>query len=359
MGKKSKFKKLQRKKYKFNKKKPSKNRIKNSSNNEKDKDNFNNVKKIKDKALMHRRKALRRKMKNFQKKNKNLFNVEHEYLDDIFMNQEDIERLPHDKFTIYQIPHTQEENNKYLPLLIDDSDIILELLDSRDIFHSRNNQIEDLINRNEKKLLIYILSKSDLVSSEYLSKIKNSLHKENNNPVINISSLKRETIQDLIIELKKYIEIFKEKINTEKIIKIGIIGAPNVGKNSLIQSLELIVNSNCNEKYIFFDEDNSFCINSVFCTIFDEDGEKNCLISKMNKNIKDIKEPKNIIENLMDYINKDNLKDIYELKKTPENLEDFICLIKQKYEFENEDLSIRKILGDIITGKIKYKINVN
>ena len=359
MGKRSKFKKLQRKKYKLNKKKPSKKRNKNSSNNEGDKDNFNNLKKIKDKALIHKRKALRRKMKNFQKKNKNLFNVEHEYLDDIFMNQEDIERLPHDKFTIYQIPQTPEENIKYLPLLIADSDIILELIDSRDIIHNRNNQIEDLINRDEKKLLIYILSKSDLISHEYLTKIKNILHKENNNPVINISSLKRETIQDLIVELKKHVEIFKEKIKSEKIIKIGIIGAPNVGKNSLIQSLELIVNSNCNEKYIYLNEDNSFCINSVFCTLFDEDGENNFLISKMNKNIKDIEEPKNIIKFLMDYINKDNLKDIYELKKAPENLEDFICLIKQKYEFENEDFSIRKILGDIITGKIKYEINVN
>ena len=148
-------------------------------------------------------------------------------------------------------------------------------------------------------------------------------------------------------------------MGSEKLIKIGIIGAPNVGKNSLIQSLELIVNSNCEEKYIYFNEDKSFCINSVFCNLFDEKEENNFLISKKDKNVKDIKEPKNIIQNLLNFVNKDNLKDIYELKKIPENLEDFICLIKQKYEFENDDMSIRKILGDIITGKIRYEINVN
>ena len=55
----------------------------------------------------------------------------------------------------------------------------------------------------------------------------------------------------------------------DKIIKIGIVGAPNVGKNALIQSLELIVNSNCDEKYIYLDEEKTFCINSFPCLVFD------------------------------------------------------------------------------------------
>ena len=144
--------------------------------------------------MIHKRKQLKRKLRNIRKKNKNknLFNVEHEYLDeieDMLMYPEEIEQLPHDKFIPYPIPNTQDENKNYLPLLISESDIILELLDSRDIIHSRNKEIEDLINKNEKKLLIYILTKSDLVSQEYLSKIKNSLAQENNNnPIISISS---------------------------------------------------------------------------------------------------------------------------------------------------------------------------
>ena len=105
------------------------------------------------------------------------------------MNPEDIERLPHDKFTIYPTPLSVEENKNYLPLIISDSDIILELLDSRDIIHSRNKEVEELINKNENKILIYVLTKIYLVSKDYLLKIKNKLQKENNNIIITISSI--------------------------------------------------------------------------------------------------------------------------------------------------------------------------
>ena len=352
MGKKSKNRKIKRKKLKSNKNKS-------NSNSEKDRVNSNNeFKPKKNKSLLHKRKEFKRKLKRIKKKNKKLFNVEHEYLDEleeIFMNPEDIEHLPHDKFTTYPTPYTVEENKNYLPLLISDSDIILELLDSRDIIHSRNKEIEDLINKNEKKILIYVLTKIDLVSNDYLLKIKNILHKENNNEIIPISSIMRETIHNFLDELKKCIA----KINENKIVKIGIIGAPNVGKNAFIQSLELIVNSNCQEKYIFFDEEKKFCINSVPCTIFDEKEENNFLISKKCKNVKEIKEPKKLLENLINTVNINLLKDVYDLEKVPENLDEFISAIRLKYEFENDDLSLRKILDDIIRGKIKYEIKID
>jgi len=181
------------------------------------------------------------------------------------------------------------------------------------------------------------------------------LQKENNNLIITVSSLKRETIQFFLDELKKIIS----KLNLKKLIKIGIIGAPNVGKNSLVQSLELIINSNCLEKYIFFEDEKNFCINSVPCAIFDEKEENNFLISKKCKNIKDIKEPKKLLDNFMNIVNKNYLKENYDLEKEPENLDEFISAIKLKYEFENDDLSIRKIIDDIIRGKIKYEIEIN
>ena len=355
MGKKSKKnKKFKKKKLKQNKN----NQTKENINYQKDISNSNEFKPKKDKAFLHKRKEFKRKLKKIKKKNKKLFNVEHEYLDeldDIFMNQDDIERLPHDKFVTFPIPNSLVENKIYLSSIISDSDIILELLDSRDIIHSRNKELEDSINKNENKILIYVLTKTDLVSNDYLLKIKNILQKENNNLIITVSSLKRETIQFFLDELKKIIS----KLNLKKLIKIGIIGAPNVGKNSLVQSLELIINSNCLEKYIFFEDEKNFCINSVPCAIFDEKEENNFLISKKCKNIKDIKEPKKLLDNFMNIVNKNYLKEIYDLEKEPENLDEFISAIKLKYEFENDDLSIRKIIDDIIRGKIKYEIEIN
>ena len=331
MGKKSKKnKKFKKKKLKQNKN----NQTKENINYQKDISNSNEFKPKKDKAFLHKRKEFKRKLKKIKKKNKKLFNVEHEYLDeldDIFMNQDDIERLPHDKFVTFPIPNSLVENKIYLSSIISDSDIILELLDSRDIIHSRNKELEDSINKNENKILIYVLTKTDLVSNDYLLKIKNILQKENNNLIITVSSLKRETIQFFLDELK----------------------------NSLVQSLELIINSNCLEKYIFFEDEKNFCINSVPCAIFDEKEENNFLISKKCKNIKDIKEPKKLLDNFMDIVNKNYLKENYDLEKEPENLDEFISAIKLKYEFENDDLSIRKIIDDIIRGKIKYEIEIN
>ena len=318
------------------------------------------------KEMRHKKKELRRKIKKIRKKNKKKagskkFDVDYQYLEeieDIFM-QEDLERLPHDKFTIYNVPTSTEENKKYIPILIEESDIILELLDARDIYHTNLSQIEDMINNNEKKLLIYVITKSDLVSEEYICKIKKYLEERNNNknPVIISSSLMREKIQHLFNELQTHIKNIKEKNNDKNIIKIGIIGAPNVGKNSLIQSFELIVNSNCDEKYIYFTEEKDFCVNSVPGTIFDEDEKNNFLISKKFKEVKDIPEPINLIKNLLDIVDKGKLQNIYELNKAPDNLDEFIALVKEKYNFEDNNITISIILSDIITGKISYEVN--
>ena len=81
----------------------------------------------------------------------------------------------HDKFATFPIPFSLIENKIYLTSILSDSDIILVLLDSRNIIHSRNKEIEESINKKEIKILIYVLTKIDLVSNDYLLKIKNIL----------------------------------------------------------------------------------------------------------------------------------------------------------------------------------------
>ncbi len=364
MGKKVKTKKVKRRKFKSLKRKDN-----NSEIVTKEKDNKKSRRNKITKKLLKKEKELKKKLKKIRRKNRKNKNKEdednmdlgYEYLDDLFMNQDDVDRLPHDKFFTYSIPTTEEENKDYIPLLISESDIILELLDARDIYHSRNTQVEELINSSENKLLIYILNKSDLVSNEYLLKVKKILNndsKKNKNPIIDISSLLRETIQNLFVLIEKQVENLQKKLKEEKTIKVGIIGPPNVGKNSLIQSLELLTDANCTKKYIYFDESESFCINSVPGVLFDEKEENNFLISKKYKDLKDIEEPKKLIKNLMKYIDKNKLKDIYEFEKIPNNLDDFIKLIMEKYEFKEDNRSILKILEDIITGKITYEIEI-
>ena len=288
--------------------------------------------------------------------------LDEEAYQDFYFYENDIENLPHDKFDIYETPKTIKENEEYLKKLIDESDIILELLDARDIYYSLDNKkVEKLIN-NENKLLIYIINKIDLVSQNYIKKMANQLSKECNKkyPVLLTSCLIREKIKELYDNINDEISKFKLGIKTPKkknsLFKVGIVGMPNVGKNSFIQSFELLANSNCNDKFIFFEENKIFCLNSVPATIYGAN-ENNYLISKRYKNIEDIPNPINLLTNLFKYIDENAIKDIYGLSKTPENLQNFITNLKKKLSMKNEKQVLQQILRDIICGKISYEVN--
>ena len=363
MGKKNKSKKNKHKKGKSSLKKDENNiNVKNSDISENHGENKFKL----SKKFLHKKKEMKRKIKRLckqKKKNEKNKEIDLRYFDgfeDFLMEQEDLDKLPHDKFTPYIIPTTIKENKEYIPKLISESNIILELLDARDVYHSKNETIEDIINLLDEKLLIYVITKCDLVSEEYINKIKNYLEtkNDNKNPIIITSSLIREKIQNFFNELQEQIKLFQEKNKEKNVIKIGIIGSPNIGKNSLIQSLELFVDVNCEEKYIYFNKEKNFCVNSVPGIIFDEDENNNFLISKLYKNINEIDEPIKLIDNLLDVVNKNVLKDIYELKKIPETLDEFIILLKERYEFRDNKTAILKILNDIITGKIYYEVNI-
>ncbi len=111
-------------------------------------------------------------------------------------------------------------------MIIGQSDIILEVLDSRLIDLSRNKYFENKIIKNNK-ILFYVINKSDLVNLRYLLKKRKEI--EN----CYIVSCKKKYGIDLL--RKKLISIAR-KLEKEKVF-IGIIGYPNTGKSSLINAL--------------------------------------------------------------------------------------------------------------------------
>ena len=127
------------------------------------------------------------------------------------------------------IKNMRKQRGKYPELIlkiIQDSDIILEVLDARFIEETRNTEIEEQIKGQGKKL-IYALNKSDLL----LKKEK----KINLDYSILVSCKERSDIR----KLRELIKILSKKIKKpfgEKII-VGIIGYPNTGKSSLINLL--------------------------------------------------------------------------------------------------------------------------
>jgi len=106
--------------------------------------------------------------------------------------------------------------------IIEDSDIILEILDARFPRETRNKEIEEYIKSQGKKL-IYVLNKSDLVKL---------MKKAFLFPSIYVSSRKRTGGKDL----RNIIKIEAKKIKKEK-VSVGVIGYPNTGKSSIINLL--------------------------------------------------------------------------------------------------------------------------
>tara|TARA_Y100000310_G_C20696751_1_gene826245 strand:- start:3877 stop:4614 length:738 start_codon:yes stop_codon:yes gene_type:complete len=111
--------------------------------------------------------------------------------------------------------------------VIDNSDIILEIIDARFIKETRNKDIELRI-KKRNKILIHVINKCDFVNKGYLNKFKNSLE----NCVF--VSAKEHLGMSL---LREKIKILASQNNLKKPI-VGVIGYPNVGKSSLINSLK-------------------------------------------------------------------------------------------------------------------------
>nr|XP_060621862.1 guanine nucleotide-binding protein-like 3 [Anolis sagrei ordinatus] len=142
--------------------------------------------------------------------------------------------------------------------VIEASDIVLEVLDARDPLGCRCPQVEKLVNQsNGKKKLMLILNKIDLVPKENLEKWLTSLNKEL--PTVAFKSATQ--LKDRTVQQKKhtkrhsvYTELTRSNMcygsecllkllqehstGKEKAIQVGLVGFPNVGKSSIINSLK-------------------------------------------------------------------------------------------------------------------------
>lgn len=122
--------------------------------------------------------------------------------------------------------------NKYQRIVngvIKKADIILFILDARMVEETRNPGLEKRV-KEMGKPLIYVITKSDLIED----KAEVEKYKKTLKPCVFISSTKYYGVK-----------ILKEKIMIEgkragikyTVIKVGIIGYPNVGKSSLINAI--------------------------------------------------------------------------------------------------------------------------
>ncbi len=117
---------------------------------------------------------------------------------------------------------------KHVNNIIDASNLIFEIIDARYPEKTRNFELEKKILKKGKKLII-IINKSDLVEKEKIENDKEKLFNKTRFRTIFVSA-KNKTGINLI---RKEIGMAK-KGNS---LTIGIIGYPNTGKSTLINSI--------------------------------------------------------------------------------------------------------------------------
>lgn len=126
-----------------------------------------------------------------------------------------------------------------LKSVVEEADIIIQVLDARDPQGCRSPQIEDMV-RTKGKRLVFVLNKTDLVPEAAVRGWVKTLRREG--PCIPFAAntqkqknnLKRVPGADMLIKVLKSFGRGSKAIQV-----VGIVGVPNVGKSSLVNSLKM------------------------------------------------------------------------------------------------------------------------
>src|SRR3989344_1886076 len=110
--------------------------------------------------------------------------------------------------------------------VIKKSDVVLEIVDARFLDEMINKALEYYV-KNRNKQLIIVVNKCDQVDDEELAFLK-----KNHKDYVFISGTKKTGLNFLLQEIKKK----ALSVNAQQIV--GVLGYPNVGKSSIINSMK-------------------------------------------------------------------------------------------------------------------------
>lgn len=200
--------------------------------------------------------------------------------------------------------------------VIKESDILLEVVDSRLIEETRNPEIESKIFNAEKDLII-VINKCDLVSKRYIEDYINQFEKDNADPkrkafAVPVSA--KERLGTTI--LRKAIMRTAKARGKGKII-VGVLGYPNTGKSSVINSLKGKHSAKASPsagytkgKQLVRVSRKVFLIDTPGVMPFRENDEVKLAIIG-SKNPGEIKDPETIAEKIISFSGEAALKDAY------------------------------------------------
>ena len=284
---------------------------------------------------------------------------------------------------------------KILDQVIENSDVLLEVLDARDPLSCRSKEAEAKINLIKNKKIILVLNKIDLIPlqnaidwQKYLSKeypcvlFKSNTQTQSTNlsqanlfdknlkeqkNYINDVLKSNKTIgsEELLNILKNYSRIDN---NVKSNITVGVIGIPNVGKSSLINSLTRGKNVGVSNTPGFTKGlqevilDNN--IRLLDCPGVVMTNDENNILHNIIRT-EDIKEPLDVVSKILKKMNQEYFLKIYDvnidvLKGSELTVEKIMYLVGEKLKKYKKggivdlDKAARIVINDWNLGKLKY-----
>ena len=326
------------------------------------------------------------------KSNQNLYNEEADK--NLVSNQEKM--TSEKKLNITNKDLSRKAYIKILDQVIENSDVILEVLDSRDPLSCRSKELENTIlsKRGDKKIIL-VLNKIDLIPVQNAIDWQKYLSREfgcvlfKANTQNQSSNLSQSTLFDKNLKEKKdYIEeVLKSNkaIGGEELLNmlknysrtdsgnkssivVGVVGIPNVGKSSIINSLTRGKNVGVSNTPGFTKGlqevilDNNLRLLDCPGVVMSHD--ENSILHNVIRT-EEIKEPVEVVGRIFkkmsqDYLFKTYDLDISILKGSELTVEKILYLIGEKLKkykrggLVDLDKAARLVINDWNAGKLKY-----
>lgn len=222
---------------------------------------------------------------------------------------------------------------RMLHKVIDESDIVILVLDARDPEGCRSRLVEEEVRRRESegKKLVFVLNKIDLVSKENAQQwLRYLRHSTPTLPFRSASSNQRSHLSSTTAPgLMRLLKAFKPSSQS---ITVGVVGFPNVGKSSLINSLKrskacaVAAQPGHTKDLQSVQLERGIKIVDSPGVVFDEDESGDCsqkgsILLRNVVKVEDIEDPIAVVEEILARTEHETLRKLYNLLQFSNTLE--------------------------------------